>query len=112
MQDLTLPEEIPYPPSIVQMSHDIREFIANRESFEGDEQLYESRLKALRDREWRFSSAYKTGYQQGFLIGCIQGLQSALGLDEADTDLLSELSMEELAAIFRKLRLNRNRGNG
>lgn len=62
---LELPEEIPYPDYIIQMQEDVREFIENRDTFVGDRDSYESMLKGLRDRHWKFSSAFKCGYHEG-----------------------------------------------
>ena len=99
-----LPEEIPYPDYIVQMRKDVLEFIANRDSFVGDKQSYEHILKALRDREWKFSSAFKCGYHEGFQIGAIQNLQRILNVNETETERLSALSTEERASILSGLK--------
>ncbi len=103
LHGLKLPEDIPYPDYIIQMQEDVREFIENRDTFVGDGNLYESMLKGLRDRHWKFSSAFESGYHEGFQIGAIQALQSVLNIKETETEILSAFTMEERAAILRGL---------
>ncbi len=101
---LKTPKNFPYPDYIVQMQEDVREFIANRDAFVGDEDSYESMLKALRDRACAFSSAFESGYLEGFQISAINALQRRLNRNETATDELLALTTEERAAILSELR--------
>jgi len=92
-----------YPDYIVQMQEDVRKFVENRDAFVGDDDSYESKLKGLRDRHWKFSSEFKSGYHEGFQIVAIQALQSILNVNETETEKLSVLTMEQRAAILSGL---------
>ena len=74
--------------------------------------MYDSREKAIRDREWELNATFREGEIKGKLEGEIKGkiemirtLQSLLGVPETDEQDLRVMNLEQLEAMTSDLQV-------
>jgi len=74
--------------------------------------MYDSREKAIRDRNWLLSAAERRGEARGEIKGRIATLQEFFSLPMTSDETLSAMSLEqlkELAGQLSKMLRERNR---